>query len=129
LPEAITGENVYLTDRIRVGNDERLQESRMLEIRTSGLTRGSSGIGASRPLLSTLSSFARDNLLFRSCVFSLIRLIRVISGSILFLFSLPFIHQPSSINLHPSTFLRPLLFLFLFIIQKSKINLDLSSRQ
>ena len=54
-PEAITGENVYLTDRIRVGNDERLQESRMREIRTSGLTRGSGGIGASRPLLSTLS--------------------------------------------------------------------------
>ena len=55
LPEAITGENVYLTDRIRVGNDERLQESRMRKIRTSGLTRGSGGIGASRPLLSTLS--------------------------------------------------------------------------
>jgi hypothetical protein len=31
-----------------------LQESRMREIRTSGLTRGSNGIGASRPLLSTL---------------------------------------------------------------------------
>jgi hypothetical protein len=53
LPEAITGENVYVTDRIKVGNDERLQESRMREIRTSGLTRGSSGIGKSRPLLST----------------------------------------------------------------------------
>jgi hypothetical protein len=55
LPEAITGEKVYVTDRIRVGNDERLQESRMREIRTSGLTRGGSGIGGSRPLLSTLS--------------------------------------------------------------------------
>jgi hypothetical protein len=54
LPEAITGENVYVTDRIRVGNDEHLQESRMREIRKSGLTRGSSGIGVSRPLLSTL---------------------------------------------------------------------------
>ena len=31
-----------------------LQESRMREIRTSGLTRGSNGTGASRPLLSTL---------------------------------------------------------------------------
>ena len=31
-----------------------LQESRMREIRTSGLTRGSNGIGESRPLLSTL---------------------------------------------------------------------------
>ena len=41
-------------DGIRVGDDECLQESRMLEIRTSGLTRGSNGIGASRPLLSTL---------------------------------------------------------------------------
>jgi hypothetical protein len=34
--------------------EERLQESRMREIRTSGLTRGSNGIGASPPLLSTL---------------------------------------------------------------------------
>jgi hypothetical protein len=34
--------------------EECLQESRMREIRTSGLTRGSNGIGASRPLLSTL---------------------------------------------------------------------------
>ena len=41
-------------DGIRVGDDECLQESRMREIRTSGLTRGSDGIGASRPLLSTL---------------------------------------------------------------------------
>ena len=55
LPEAITGEKVYLADRIRVGDDERLQESRMREIRKSGLMRGSSGIGGSRPLLSTLS--------------------------------------------------------------------------
>ena len=31
-----------------------LQESRMREIRTSGLTRGSNGTGESRPLLSTL---------------------------------------------------------------------------
>jgi len=31
-----------------------LQESRMREIRTSGLKRGSNGIGESRPLLSTL---------------------------------------------------------------------------
>ena len=31
-----------------------LQEGRMREIRTSGLTRGSNGIGARRPLLSTL---------------------------------------------------------------------------
>jgi len=31
-----------------------LQESRMREIRTSGLMRGSNGIGESRPLLSTL---------------------------------------------------------------------------
>jgi hypothetical protein len=54
LPVAITGENVYVTDRIRIGDDERLQESRMREIRTSGLTRGSSGNGESRPLLSTL---------------------------------------------------------------------------
>ena len=48
LPVAITGENVYWADRIRVGNDERLQESRMREIRTSGLTRGSNGNGESR---------------------------------------------------------------------------------
>jgi hypothetical protein len=34
--------------------EECLQESRMREIRTSGLTRGSNGIGANRPLLSTL---------------------------------------------------------------------------
>ena len=34
--------------------EERLQESRMREIRTSGLTRGSNGIGVNRPLLSTL---------------------------------------------------------------------------
>jgi hypothetical protein len=34
--------------------EERLQESRMRETRTSGLTRGSNGIGASPPLLSTL---------------------------------------------------------------------------
>jgi hypothetical protein len=34
--------------------EECLQESRMREIRTSGLTRGNNGIGASRPLLSTL---------------------------------------------------------------------------
>jgi hypothetical protein len=52
---------VYVADRIRVGNDERLQESRMREIRTSGLTRGSSGIGESRPLLSTPSPLAREN--------------------------------------------------------------------
>jgi len=34
-----------------------LQESRMREIRTSGLTRGSNGTGESRPLLSTLLIF------------------------------------------------------------------------
>jgi hypothetical protein len=45
---------VRSSDGIRVGDDERLQESRMREIRTSGLTRGSNGIGESRPLLSTL---------------------------------------------------------------------------
>jgi hypothetical protein len=50
LPVAITGENVYVADRIRVGNDERLQESRMREIRTSGLTRGSNGIGHKPPV-------------------------------------------------------------------------------
>lgn len=43
-----------LPDGIVVGDDECLQESRMREICTSGLTRGSNGIGASRPLLSTL---------------------------------------------------------------------------
>ena len=37
--------------------EECLQESRMREIRTFGLTRGSNGIGASRPLLSTLLPF------------------------------------------------------------------------
>ena len=36
-----------------------LQESRMREIRTSGLTRGSSGSGESRPLLSTLPRATR----------------------------------------------------------------------
>jgi hypothetical protein len=55
LPEAITGEKVYVTDRIRVGNDECLQESRMREIRKSGSTRGSNGSGESLPLLSTPS--------------------------------------------------------------------------
>ena len=35
-------------------NGECLQESRMREIRTSGLMRGSNGIGDNRPLLSTL---------------------------------------------------------------------------
>ena len=54
LPKAITGEKLCLADGIGVGNDECLQESRMREIRTSGLTRGSNGIGESRPLLSTL---------------------------------------------------------------------------
>ena len=55
LPKAITGEKLCLPNGIGVGNDERLQESRMREIRTSGLTRGSSGSGESRPLLSTPS--------------------------------------------------------------------------
>jgi hypothetical protein len=54
LPKAITGEKLCLADGIGVGNDECLQESWMREIRTSGLTRGSNGIGESRPLLSTL---------------------------------------------------------------------------
>ena len=45
-----------LGNGIVAGNGECLQESRMREIRTSGLTRGSNGTGASLPLLSTLSS-------------------------------------------------------------------------
>ena len=55
LPQAITGEKLRLADGIGVGNDECLQESRMREIRKSGSTRGSSGNGESRPLLSTPS--------------------------------------------------------------------------
>jgi hypothetical protein len=54
LPKAITGKKLCFAHGIGVGNDECLQESRMREIRTSGLTRGSNGIGESRPLLSTL---------------------------------------------------------------------------
>jgi hypothetical protein len=45
--------------------EECLQESRMREIRTSGLTRGSNGIGASRPLLSTLLGFVVSISVFR----------------------------------------------------------------
>ncbi|MCX6873599.1 MAG: hypothetical protein NTW21_07300, partial [Verrucomicrobia bacterium] len=50
LPKAITGEKLCLPNGIGVGNDERLQESRMREIRTSGLTRGSNGIGHKPPV-------------------------------------------------------------------------------
>ena len=61
LPEAITGENVYLTDRIRVGNDERLQESRMRKIRTSGLTMGEQREWRKPPAALYSTVFARDN--------------------------------------------------------------------
>ena len=59
LPKAITGEKLCLPNGIGVGNDECLQESRMREIRTSGLTRGSNGIGHKPPvaLYSTGSIF------------------------------------------------------------------------
>ncbi len=60
LPEATTGENGYSADRIRVGNDECLQESRMREICTSGSTRGSNGTGESLPLLSTPSFYLTE---------------------------------------------------------------------
>ena len=54
LPNGDYGKMTGWVDGIGIGNEECLQESRMREIRTSGLTRGSNGTGASRPLLSTL---------------------------------------------------------------------------
>ena len=64
-----------------------LQESRMREIRTSGLTRGSNGIGASRPLLSTLlvKSSLLGNLEFKVKTFCAIpRVLAFLKDYILF---------------------------------------------
>ncbi|MEI6605183.1 MAG: hypothetical protein WCP35_07725 [Verrucomicrobiota bacterium] len=48
--KAITGEKLCLPNGIGVGNDERLLESRMWEIRKPGLTRRRNGIGHKPPV-------------------------------------------------------------------------------